>query len=139
MSDWIDPDDAPILTAEIAARAEIRDGGKVIRAATGTLMGRPPLGSAAKQQVTLRLDREVIEAFRAGGPGGNRGSMRCCGRLWGCEGWGKHKLLGLAFSGPHYRHLMSSYLWSEADLENSHAVCGICGYRRCFDCVCIVY
>ena len=26
MSDWIDPDDAPILTAEIAARAEIREG-----------------------------------------------------------------------------------------------------------------
>ena len=71
MSDWIDPDDAPILTAEIAARAEIRQGGKVIRPATGTLtrMGRPPLGDAAKQQVTLRLDRDVVEAFRAGGAG----------------------------------------------------------------------
>lgn len=71
MSDWVDPDDAPILTAEIAARAEIRQGGKVIRPATGTLtrMGRPPLGDAAKQQVTLRLDRDVVEAFRAGGAG----------------------------------------------------------------------
>ncbi|MDP9057567.1 MAG: BrnA antitoxin family protein [Pseudomonadota bacterium] len=71
MSDWIDPDDAPILTAEIAARAEIRQDGKVIRPATGTLtrMGRPPLGKAAKKQVTLRLDSEVVEAFRAGGAG----------------------------------------------------------------------
>ena len=71
MSDWVDPDDAPILTAEIAARAEIREGGKVIRPATGTLtrMGRPPLGDAAKKQVTLRLDSDVVAAFRAGGAG----------------------------------------------------------------------
>ena len=71
MSDWIDPDDAPILTAEIAARGEIREGGEVIRPATGTLtrMGRPPLGDAAKKQVTLRLDSDVVAAFRAGGAG----------------------------------------------------------------------
>ena len=71
MSDWIDPDDAPILTAEIAARAEIREGDKVISPATGTLtrMGRPPLGDAAKKQVTLRLDSDVVAAFRAGGAG----------------------------------------------------------------------
>ena len=71
MSDWVDPDDAPILTAEIAARAEVREGGKVIRPATGTLtrMGRPPLGDTAKKQATLRLDSDVVAAFRAGGAG----------------------------------------------------------------------
>jgi uncharacterized protein (DUF4415 family) len=71
MSAWVDPDDAPELTAEIAARAEIREGGKVIRPATGTLtrMGRPPIGEAPKRQVTLRLDQDVIEAFRASGAG----------------------------------------------------------------------
>lgn len=71
MSDWVDPDDAPFLTAQIAARAEIRKGGKVVRPATGTLtrMGRPPLGDTAKQQVTLRLDSDVVAAFRAGGAG----------------------------------------------------------------------
>jgi uncharacterized protein (DUF4415 family) len=71
MSDWVDPDDAPILTAQIAARAEIKEGGKVVRRATGTItrMGRPPLGNAAKKQVTLRIDSEVLEAFRAGGAG----------------------------------------------------------------------
>jgi len=59
------------MSAEIAARAEIREGGKVIRPATGTLtrMGRPPIGEAPKRQVTLRLDQDVIEAFRASGAG----------------------------------------------------------------------
>ena len=68
---WIDPDDAPELTDEIARRAQIAIGGKVIRAATGTLTkrGRPPVGDEPKQQVTLRLSREVIGHFKAGGPG----------------------------------------------------------------------
>jgi uncharacterized protein (DUF4415 family) len=71
MSDWIDPEDAPALTKDFFDRAQVQEGGKVVRAATGTLMrkGRPPLGEAAKKQVTLRLDVAVIEAFRAGGAG----------------------------------------------------------------------
>lgn len=75
MSDWIDPDDAPELTAELAAVAEIAIGGKVIRPATGYLgpdgvkLGRPPLRAVAKQQVTLRLDPDVIARFREDGPG----------------------------------------------------------------------
>ena len=68
---WIDPDDAPELTEDVAARAQITIGGKVIREATGTLTkrGRPPMGHAPKQQVTLRLPGEVIAYFKAGGPG----------------------------------------------------------------------
>ncbi len=75
MSDWIDPDDAPELTAELAAVAEISVGGKVIRPATGYLgpngvvRGRPPLRDEAKRQVTLRLDPDVLAKFREGGPG----------------------------------------------------------------------
>jgi len=71
VSDWVDPDDAPELTKEMFDRAEIREGGKIIRPATGTLtrMGRPPLGEAAKKQVTLRIDSAVVDAFRAGGAG----------------------------------------------------------------------
>jgi len=75
MSDWIDPDDAPDLTEELAAVAEIRVGGKVVRPATGYLgphgvaRGRPPLRGTAKRQVTLRLDPDVIDRFREGGPG----------------------------------------------------------------------
>jgi uncharacterized protein (DUF4415 family) len=71
MSDWVDPDDAPMLTKDFFGRAEIREGGKIVRASTGTMtrMGRPPRGAAAKKQVTLRLDAEVVDAFRAGGAG----------------------------------------------------------------------
>jgi uncharacterized protein (DUF4415 family) len=71
MSDWIDPDEAPELTKDFFDRAQIAEGDTVTRPATGTLtrMGRPPLGAAAKKQVTLRLDVDVIEAFRAGGAG----------------------------------------------------------------------
>lgn len=70
-SSWIDPDDAPELTEEVAARAQISVGGKVIRKATGTYTkrGRPPLDDQPRQQVTLRLPREVIAYFKAGGPG----------------------------------------------------------------------
>lgn len=71
MSDWTDADDAPLLTQDFFDRAEVCDNGQIVRAATGTLtrIGRPPLGSAAKKQVTLRLDADVIEAFKAGGAG----------------------------------------------------------------------
>lgn len=68
---WIDPDDAPELTAEVAARAQIAIGGKIVRPATGTLTkrGRPPVGEAAKQQVTLRLAPRVVDHFKASGAG----------------------------------------------------------------------
>ena len=75
MSDWTDPDDAPELTAELASVAEVSVGGKVIRPATGYLgpngvvRGRPPSQGRAKAQVTLRLDPDILERFRADGPG----------------------------------------------------------------------
>jgi uncharacterized protein (DUF4415 family) len=70
-SSWIDPDDAPELTREIAQRARISVGGKVIREATGTLTkrGRPPVGDEPKQQVTLRLAPKVIRYFKQSGDG----------------------------------------------------------------------
>jgi uncharacterized protein (DUF4415 family) len=74
-STWIDPDDAPELTEEMLEVAQFSVGGKVIRPATGYLgpegvvRGRPPLRDRAKRQVTLRLDPDVLEKFREGGPG----------------------------------------------------------------------
>lgn len=67
---WIDPDDAPEWSTEVFERAEIRNGDQVLRPATGTLTrrGRPRL-EQPKKQVTLRLDRDVIDRFRADGPG----------------------------------------------------------------------
>jgi BrnA antitoxin of type II toxin-antitoxin system len=68
---WIDPDEPPEWPDEVWDRAEIAVGGVVIRPATGTLTkrGRPPVGDAPKQQVTLRLPRHVLEHFKAGGAG----------------------------------------------------------------------
>ena len=67
----LNPDDAPELTPELARRAQISRGGKVIRKATGTVTkrGRPPISGEAKQQITLRLPRDVLGFFKAGGPG----------------------------------------------------------------------
>jgi uncharacterized protein (DUF4415 family) len=68
--DWVDPDDAPEWTEEVFDRAQFSQGGKVVRAATGTLTkrGRPKL-EAPKRQVSVRLDQNVIEKLQEAGPG----------------------------------------------------------------------
>ena len=58
---WIDPDDAPELDDAWFEKADFKIGGKIIR------RGRPP--GSGKAQVSLRLDQDVIAAFRAQGPG----------------------------------------------------------------------
>jgi uncharacterized protein (DUF4415 family) len=68
-ANWIDPDDAPEWTDEMIATAEVAVGDRIIRPGAWRTAGRPPLGAAAKRQVTLRLDPDVIERFREGGPG----------------------------------------------------------------------
>ena len=60
-SSWVDPDDAPEWTQDQWDRAEIRIGDKVIR------RGRPP--GSTKTQVSLRVDNDVLAAFRAQGAG----------------------------------------------------------------------
>ena len=55
-------DDTPEWTDEMFERAEHRVGDKVVR------RGRPPLDTP-KQQITLRLDQDVLDHFRAGGAG----------------------------------------------------------------------
>lgn len=60
---WVDPNDGPELTGEMLDRAVYRDGDKVIR------RGRPPLGAKPKSLVTLRLDPDVLESYRALGRG----------------------------------------------------------------------
>ncbi len=65
-----DDDDLPEWTDEQFARAEFSIAGAVIRPANGTLTktGRP-VSENPKKQVTLRLDPDVIEKFRATGKG----------------------------------------------------------------------
>lgn len=69
-SSWSDPDDAPPWTAETFERAELRDGDKVVRSATGTLTkrGRPRVDHP-KRQISLRLDGAVIDRLRETGSG----------------------------------------------------------------------
>ncbi len=72
--EWDDPD-LPEWTDEMFDVAAFSVGGKVIREATGYLgpngviRGRPPVRGVAKQQVTLRIDPDVIAKFREDGPG----------------------------------------------------------------------
>jgi uncharacterized protein (DUF4415 family) len=61
-SAWVDPDDAPELTDEYFERADLYHGDKLIR------RGRPP-SVRPKQAVKLRLSPNVLDHFRAGGPG----------------------------------------------------------------------
>jgi len=67
---WHDPNDAPELTDDFLDRAEIAIGGKVIRPANGTLTkpGRPK-SATVKKSVHLRLSPDVLDHFRATGPG----------------------------------------------------------------------
>jgi uncharacterized protein (DUF4415 family) len=59
---WRDPDDAPEITDEWVASADLRDGKKLVR------RGRP-VGSAKKTQTTVRISNEVLAFFRASGRG----------------------------------------------------------------------
>lgn len=55
-------EEIPELTEEWFDRAEIRIGGKLVR------RGRPPK-ETPKAVVNIRLDPEVLDHFKAGGPG----------------------------------------------------------------------
>jgi uncharacterized protein (DUF4415 family) len=61
-STWTDPDDAPRLTREWFETADLYDGNKLIR------RGRPK-SDAPKQATSLRLDPDVLDHYRATGPG----------------------------------------------------------------------
>ena len=57
----VDLDDAPELTDEWFDKATFKVAGQVVR------RGRP--NGSNKLQVALRLDREIIQHFKAGGAG----------------------------------------------------------------------
>ena len=61
---WTDPDDAPELTDEFFADAELFHGNTFIRRGRG----RPP-SDTAKEQISLRLDPDVLARLREAGPG----------------------------------------------------------------------
>jgi uncharacterized protein (DUF4415 family) len=55
-------DEAPEFTARDFAKAEVRDGERLVR------RGRPPLDQA-KVAIKLRLDADIISSYRATGDG----------------------------------------------------------------------
>ena len=74
-SDWLDPaDDAPELTADHFERADWYHGETLIR------RGRPRL-TITKQQVTVRLDADLLAALRASGDGW-QSRMNAALRAW---------------------------------------------------------
>ncbi len=78
---WTDPDDAPELTDEFFQRADLYQGGKLVR------RGRPK-AIVTKEPVKIRLDADVLLALRATGDGWQtrindtlRASLQLAGRL----------------------------------------------------------
>lgn len=61
---WVDPDEAPELTDEWFDQADKYRGDVLLKRGRG----RPKV-ARPKQQITLRLDADIIERFRATGPG----------------------------------------------------------------------
>lgn len=59
---WVDPDDAPELTDEWFETADVYDGEKLIS------RGRPK-SDTPKKAISLRLDADVLDKFKAAGPG----------------------------------------------------------------------
>lgn len=61
-SSWIDPDDAPELTREWFEQADQHENGVLVK------RGRRPLDNP-KKPISLRVDSDVLEKFKADGPG----------------------------------------------------------------------
>lgn len=59
---WVDPDDAPELTEEFFQEADLYVGERLVK------RGRPKAESV-RERITIRLSPEVIQPFRASGPG----------------------------------------------------------------------
>ena len=67
----LDADDGPRITADWAAKSEMRKCDIIIREASPPVrVGRPPkLSTERKRQVTLRIDPVLLETMRASGKG----------------------------------------------------------------------
>lgn len=61
-STWVDPDDAPELTDDFFERADEYMGAQLVR------RGRPK-AERVRERITIRLSPEVLDTFRASGPG----------------------------------------------------------------------
>lgn len=63
-SNWVDPDDAPELTEAFFKNAEVFHGDTFIRRGRGR-----PKSVTVKEQISIRLDQDVLAKLREVGPG----------------------------------------------------------------------
>ena len=68
---WTDPEDPPIWTEAHFRNAAVVVDGEIVRTQKGTWTnpGGRPASENPKKQVTLRLDPDVVDKFRATGKG----------------------------------------------------------------------
>jgi len=70
---WTDPDDAPELTDAWFRNAVRFDGGESVEEVATQVQAKRRVGrpkaTRPKISTTLRLDADIVEHFRAGGPG----------------------------------------------------------------------
>jgi uncharacterized protein (DUF4415 family) len=62
--EWTDPDDAPELTEAMLKDAEYFHGDTFVRRGPGR-----PKSESAKEQISVRLDPDVLAKLREAGPG----------------------------------------------------------------------
>lgn len=60
--DWVDPDDAPELSDAYFDQADEYVGDQLVK------RGRP-CAVVVRERITIRLEHDVVEQFRASGPG----------------------------------------------------------------------
>ena len=76
-AEWSDPDDAPEFTEDMLETAEVFDGNTFVRRGRGR-----PKAAAVKEQISVRLDPDVIAKLRESGPGEQpsirRPLVACC-------------------------------------------------------------
>jgi len=63
-ADWSDPDDAPEPTPELLATAEVFEGDTFVQRGRGR-----PRSATTKEQISVRLDPDVVAKLREAGPG----------------------------------------------------------------------
>jgi uncharacterized protein (DUF4415 family) len=62
-SGWTDPDDAPELTEDMLAEAEVFKGDRFVRRGPGR-----PKAEVTKEKISVRLDPDVLARLRESGP-----------------------------------------------------------------------
>lgn len=61
---WVDPDDAPVIGDAFFDEAEVFRGDAFVQRGPGR-----PRSDAAKEQISVRLDPDVVAKLREAGPG----------------------------------------------------------------------